>query len=120
MSKLAWVFLDVPPELLAQTRRFWANVLGEEAVVDDDPAYAFFQTPVPVRVGIQAIGEGETRAHLDIAADDVQGEARRLEGLGAACVRDVDDHVIMRDPAGLLFCVVPSRWATGAPLPGGQ
>ena len=118
-TALAWVFIDVPPDTHAAVRRFWADVLGEDAIEHrDDPDYAFFPSPVPVRIGVQRIGDGDAgRVHLDITAGDVEAEARRLEGLGATRVRDVDDHVILRDPAGLLFCVVPSSWAADAPLP---
>lgn len=118
-TRLAWVFLDVPPDAHDAARLFWARVLGEQPVQDpDDVDYAFFPTPLAVRVGLQRIGDVDAgRVHLDLAADDVDAEARRLEDLGATRVRDVDDHVILRDPAGLLICVVPARWAPDAPLP---
>lgn len=116
---LAWVFLDVPPEAQEKTTRFWAEVLGEEAVLDaDDDAYRFFPTPMPVRVAVQRIGAADSpRVHLDVVADDVEAEARRLQDLGATLVQTFAEHVILADPAGLLVCVVPSKWAADAPLP---
>lgn len=115
-SPLAWVFIDLPPHLHETTRRFWAEALGEEASVSpDDPAYSNLPDPVPVRVGFQRIGESDApRLHLDLAAEDVEAEAGRLESLGATRVRALEDWVVLRDPAGLLFCVVPMRWAADA------
>jgi hypothetical protein len=55
----------------------------------------------------QRIDEGTSRMHVDIHTDDVDAEVARLEGLGAVQVRRVNTWCIMRDPAGLLFCVVP-------------
>jgi hypothetical protein len=115
-SPLAWVFIDVPPHLWEASRRFWAQALGEEPRPDrDDPVYAHFPAPMPVRVGLQRIGGDDApRVHLDLAAADVEAEARRLEALGASRVRAVEDWVVLRDPAGLLFCVVPLSWAAEA------
>ena len=45
--------------------------------------------------------------HLDIHTDDLDAEIARLEALGAERVAFVHAWWIMRDPAGLLFCVVP-------------
>lgn len=116
VSPLAWVFIDVPPHVHEAARRFWSEALGESPRVDpDDPTYSQFPEPVPVRVGLQRIAEGDApRVHLDLAVDDVEAEASRLESLGATRVRAVEDWVVLRDPAGLLFCVVPARWRSDA------
>ena len=45
--------------------------------------------------------------HLDIHASDLDAEVARLEQLGAKCVQRVNSWQVMRDPAGLLFCVLP-------------
>jgi hypothetical protein len=57
----------------------------------------------------QRLGEGPSRVHLDIHTDDLEAEVARLERLGAERVQQVHDWWIMRDPAGLLFCVIPNR-----------
>lgn len=118
-TRLAWVFIDAPPELHDAAQAFWTRVLGEQPLGHGgEGELALFPTPVAVRVGLQRIGDEDAgRVHLDLSADDVEAEAERLEGMGATRVRDLEDHVIMRDPAGVLFCVVPSRWASDAPLP---
>lgn len=56
---------------------------------------------------IQRLGHGSGRVHLDIHTDDLDAEVSRLESLGAERVQQVHSWWIMRDPAGLLFCVVP-------------
>ena len=44
--------------------------------------------------------------HLDIEADDIGAEVRRLEALGATRVAAVDSWVVMQAPTGQRFCVV--------------
>ncbi len=60
-------------------------------------------------VGLQEIGSGPARFHLDIETDDVAAEVARLTGLGAVKVADGRTWVVMRDPSGLLFDVVPHQ-----------
>jgi hypothetical protein len=45
--------------------------------------------------------------HLDIHTDNLTAEVARLEALGAERVQQVHSWQVMRDPAGLLFCVIP-------------
>jgi hypothetical protein len=60
-----------------------------------------------LEIMVQRIGDGAAaRVHLDVETDDVEAEVRRLERLGASRVAPVKSWWIMRDPAGLLFCVV--------------
>jgi hypothetical protein len=58
-----------------------------------------------MNVMVQKVGAPE-RVHLDIESDDVEAEVVRLEALGASRVEQVKSWWVMRDPAGLLFCVV--------------
>ena len=55
---------------------------------------------------VQELGEGAPRVHIDIHTDYVDAEVARLTALGASAVDRVDDWAVMRDPAGLPFCVV--------------
>jgi hypothetical protein len=45
--------------------------------------------------------------HIDIHTDDPAAEVARLEDLGAERVLQVHSWWVLRDPAGLLFCVIP-------------
>jgi hypothetical protein len=56
---------------------------------------------------VQRMEAGPARVHLDVHTDDLEAEVARLERLGAERVRRVHRWWIMRDPAGLLFCVIP-------------
>ena len=55
----------------------------------------------------QRLDSGAPRVHLDIHTDDLDAEVARLERLGADRVQKVQTWWVMRDPAGLLFCVLP-------------
>ena len=61
---------------------------------------------------MQRLGDGPGRVHVDIHTDDLAAEVARLEGLGAQRVRQVHSWQVMRDPAGLTFCVVPDPAGT--------
>jgi Glyoxalase-like domain len=49
---------------------------------------------------------------LDIHTDDLAAGVERLEGLGAERVQQAHSWQVMRDPAGLPFCVTPDRAGT--------
>jgi hypothetical protein len=53
------------------------------------------------------LDEGPARIHLDIETDDTGAEVSRLEALGAVKVGEHDGAFHLRDPAGLVLCVVP-------------
>ena len=55
---------------------------------------------------MQGVGDEVPRIHLDIETDDVEAEVARLEALGATRVEKVSAWGVMRDPAGVVFCVV--------------
>jgi Glyoxalase-like domain len=61
---------------------------------------------------VQRVGEGTARVHMDIHTDDLAAEVDRLERLGAERVQRVHSWWVMRDPAGLLFCVIPDPIGT--------
>ena len=49
-----------------------------------------------------------SRVHLDIEADDVDAEVRRLEALGARRIERIKSWCVMEAPTGQRFCVVRS------------
>ena len=61
------------------------------------------------RLGLQDIGTDEARFHVDLETDDVEAEVARLARLGAEKVSDGRTWTVLRDPAGLLVCVVPAE-----------
>jgi hypothetical protein len=106
-SRFVATLIDVPADLYETTASFWSAALGAEATVEeDDPDYTDLGEVTPgISMMIQRVG-APARVHLDVETDDVEAEVARLETLGAARVDQVRSWWIMRDPAGLLFCVV--------------
>ena len=108
------VVVDAPSATFAATRDFWAAALLSEAQeVEAFPEFTALPDAASMSwVGLQDIGPGPARFHLDIETDDVAAEVARLAGLGAVKVADGRTWVVMRDPSGLLFDVVPheSTW----------
>jgi len=49
------------------------------------------------------------RVHIDVHTDDLAAEVARLEKLGAERAGQAHSWQLMRDPAGLVFCVIPER-----------
>src|SRR5690606_40533166 len=83
-------------------------------VVDPDEGgrgrYAVFgPAPGGLHAEVQRV-DHSPRVHLDIEADDVEAEVRRLEALGARRIEHVRERLwVMEAPSGQRFCVVPMR-----------
>ncbi|GAA2401392.1 hypothetical protein Cme02nite_58550 [Catellatospora methionotrophica] len=80
----------------------------------DDPVQPVTGVGLGRRLLFQRVPEpkhGKNRLHLDLHAGPERrdGEVRRLEGLGASILREVQEpgthHVVMADPEGNEFCV---------------
>jgi hypothetical protein len=107
-SRLHVVLIDSAPDVADAEIAFWAAALGR----DPQPEVG---TPFTVLSALgsgqllahQRLNDGTSRIHLDVETDDPQAEVRRLEGLGAVRLGEQDGAVQLRDPAGLVFCVVP-------------
>jgi Glyoxalase-like domain len=108
-SRLCRIVIDVPATEHDQELAFWQAATGQLlARFERYPEYhGATSHDQPFGLIIQRRGEGPGRVHLDIHTDDLEAEVRRLERLGARRVRRVEAWWIMRDPAGLPFCVVP-------------
>jgi hypothetical protein len=108
-SRLSKIVIDVPPADHDRELAFWNAAVGQPLRQGEHfPEYH----GVALRgqefgLLIQRLDEGPARVHLDIHTDDLDAEVARLEALGAERVEFVHAWWIMRDPAGLLFCVVP-------------
>lgn len=103
--------IDVPAEALDATREFWSATVQAEArpFPGHDEFVQLVGGATPMRFGLQRLDSGSARVHLDIESDDVSAEVERLTGLGAEVVARPHSWVILRDPAGLEFCVVPAN-----------
>jgi hypothetical protein len=108
-SRLSQIVIDVPPDGHDRELAFWSAALGQRLTQGDNfPEYhGAALHGQGIGLLIQRLGHGPGRMHLDIHTDDVAAEVARLEELGAERVQLVHSWWIMRDPAGLLFCVIP-------------
>ena len=106
-SRLVAALVDVPADVFEASTSFWSGALGMEPEFSEtEPDYAQFDDVFPgMQFMVQRV-DAPARMHLDIETDDVDAEVRRLESLGAERVMPHKSWWVMRDPAGLLFCVV--------------
>lgn len=98
---------------------FWSAALGY-VVRDADQDFAVLADPRRrwSNVSLQRSDdkkEGVNRVHLDLYADDMEAEVRRLVELGARVVEGWPyekgaAHRVLEDPDGNEFCVVRSPW----------
>jgi hypothetical protein len=129
MAKIGDVVFDCThPASLA---RFWAAALDGYAVApyddaelarlrergitdpEDDPA-VLVEPPEPgaPRLFFNLVPEPKTvknRVHLDLRAADVEAEVARLIGLGARELARVEYWVVLADPEGNEFDVLPVK-----------
>jgi predicted enzyme related to lactoylglutathione lyase len=94
-------------------REFWKKALGYEQPRPTDPGdeYAILRDPAGKgpNISIDGMEPYRNRIHLDLYAEDHDGEVVRLQKLGATVFRpreEGDDFTVLADPEGNLFCVV--------------
>ncbi len=107
-SRIGQLMIDVADADHDRALEFWTAATGAKAHQGQRyPEYHRLESAgLPIATFVQRHG-GASRYHLDIETDDVPAEVARLEALGAAKVEFVEEWQVMRDPAGLLLCVVP-------------
>lgn len=108
-SRLSKVVIDVPAADHDAELAFWNAAVGQPLTrFDRHPEYHGAGLPgQDFSLLIQQLGQGSARVHVDIHTDDLPAEIARLEKLGAERVQRAHSWQVMRDPAGLLFCVLP-------------
>lgn len=108
-SRVLKIVIDAPPELHDRELAFWQDAVGQELPeVYSAEYHGAFLRGSELMLLMQRLDSGGPRVHLDIHTDDVDAEVARLEGLGAERVQQVQTWWVMRDPAGLPFCVLPT------------
>lgn len=108
-SRLAGFIIDCNTDDLDQAARFWSAALGysvKPKAKETSAIYRTFDTaPDEIHIEVQQV-KHDSRVHLDIEADDIEAEVRRLEALGAKRVGSVETWCVMEAPTGQRFCVV--------------
>jgi len=110
-SRLAGFIIDCRTEDLPSAARFWSAALGYEVRdVTSESIYRTLDTPATeLHIEVQQVDHA-SRVHLDIEADDIEAEVRRLETLGAKRIAQVRTWWVIEAPTGQRFCVVrPQR-----------
>ena len=112
-SQLSSIVIDCNANDLDEAAGFWSAALGWQAKPlpnADDANYRELAGPDDeVKVLVQCV-DHPSRAHIDIEADDIEAEVRRLEALGAKRVEFVRRWWVMEAPTGQRFCVIkPQR-----------
>ncbi|WP_432992653.1 VOC family protein [Dactylosporangium sp. CA-233914] len=107
-SRLYAICIDVPRPGHDASVAFWSGAAGADLpVVGRYPEFNGARLPHhDMLLLTQRLGDGPARMHLDFHTDDLDAEVARLEALGACKVDRAENWQVMRDPAGLLFCVV--------------
>lgn len=109
-SRLAGIIIDCKTDDLDAAAGFWGKALGappEAAANLDESPYVELRMPEDdIYVEVQAV-DHPSRVHVDIEADDIEAEVKRLETLGAARIGDIRSWCVMEAPTGQRFCIVP-------------
>ena len=113
-SRLAGFIIDCDTDDLGAAADFWSKAFGvppkARSSVADSNYVTLDMPPDDPHIEVQKVNH-PSRVHLDIESDDVEGEVRRLEALGAKRIGTVRDWCVMEAPTGQRFCVVPAESA---------
>jgi len=110
-SKLGGFIVDCRTDDLGAAANFWGQALGmpvRELPGSEGETYRRLEDAQHgLDIQVQKV-DHPSRVHLDIEADDIDAEVRRLERLGAKRIQAVKTWWVMEAPTGQRFCVVPA------------
>ncbi|MEU6349523.1 VOC family protein [Streptomyces sp. NPDC047072] len=114
-----YAFVDRPAARFEVACAFWTAVTGTH-LSELRGERREFVTLLPeggadACVKVQAVASGPGGAHLDFPVDDVRKFARAATELGARVVADQGTLIVLRSPAGQLFCADPWRGQSERP-----
>ena len=116
-SRLAGFIIDCKTDDLQSAATFWGGALGMDVrALPSDEGTKYVQLVDPqdrLHVEVQSVAH-PSRVHLDIEADDVDAEVRRLEQLGAKRIQKINTWWVMEAPTGQRFCVVRGKGSSFA------
>ena len=122
-SRLDQVCLDLPPSRHDAEVQFWTALTGWPYRTGSMPEFGLIRPPRESGLAIQILvqrmdDEGHPAAHLDIACSDLTGVQEVHEGHGARPAWLGPHWVVLRDPAGGVYCLTARHPDTGR-LPDG-
>ncbi len=102
-----YLFLDTPAADAGSSWAYWAEVT-RSTVSPVRGEHGQFATLLPVTgdawLKVQSVEAGPGGVHLDIDTDDRAAFVAHAVGLGAAVRTTYHDVVVLRSPAGIVFC----------------
>lgn len=108
-SRLAGFIIDCKTDDLERAAEFWSAALGyslKPRAQEPSPLYREMQVEEGgLHIEVQQVAH-DSRVHIDIEADDIDAEVKRLESLGAKVVQRVHTWCVMEAPTGQRFCIV--------------
>jgi hypothetical protein len=111
------VCLDIPGPLLDAETAFWTRLTGWEHTKGRFPEFTNLERPEgqPLRLLLQRLDsdEGSVSAHFDLSSADRVAEVIRHRSLDAELVSETGNWTVLRDPAGMEYCVTDRDPATG-------
>jgi hypothetical protein len=117
VSRVDQVCLDIAPESFEAETAFWGALAGGTARPGKFAEFAWLDVPheLPIRLLFQRLdqGRGATTAHIDLACSDPQAVREVHEELGAEFVGQGASWLVMRDPAGGIYCLTGRDPHTG-------
>ena len=107
-SRLTSLIIDCKSDDLEAAARFWSAAIGRPIVArpTEENYLELETTGDELIIEVQKV-DHESRVHLDIETDDVGAEVARVLALGATIEKEFAQFAVLRDPAGMVFCVVP-------------
>ena len=114
-SCLAGFIIDCKTDDLDGAAEFWSRALGYPLRAGgEETVYRTLDTgPDDLHIEVQRV-DHPSRVHLDIEADDIEAEVKRLERLGAKRVQQIRTWWVMEAPTGQRFCIVRPQRASFA------
>ena len=108
-SKLCGFIIDCRTDDLGAAAEFWGRALGMEIrplpAEEGEKYVRLVDRNSELHIEVQKV-DHPSRVHLDIEADDIEAEVKRLEALGAKRVAQIHSWCVMEAPTGHRFCVV--------------
>ncbi|WP_370247136.1 VOC family protein [Nocardioides sp.] len=101
------VAVDVGPAAFDAELAFWQAVTGAERTPTSSPEFARLQLPgTALHLLLHRLDEDRSAGlHVDLSCDDRAAEVARHVRLGAEVVAQQRSWTVLRDPAGLVYCV---------------
>lgn len=116
VTRLDQLCVDVAPEWFEAERRFWPALTGWDSGASRFPEFEWVAQPpeLPLRLLVQRMREpASARMHVDFACADIDVARETHEALGATHVASHPMWHVMRDPAGVEYCLTAREPGTG-------